>query len=109
MRVILQAYPIIIQSDNITIANWTSIELIFILCNASTGHNFINHIDVYQGENEHNIGIVKDLWNLPTAQKVVVNEIVSIRLYMDPNGFHKLYMDNHYSALELFVVLKKKY
>ncbi len=63
----------------------------FILANASSGHNFINHIDVYQGRNEQNIGIPEDLWKL-TTQKVVV------KLYTDPNGFCELCMDISYSA-----------
>ncbi len=41
------------------------------------------------------------------TQKAVVNAIVSIGLYKDPFGFCELYMDNHYSAPELFVMLKK--
>ncbi len=41
--------------------------------------------------------------------KAIVNEIYSTRLYTDANGFCKLYMDNHYSAPELFAMLKTKY
>ncbi len=40
---------------------------------------------------------------------MVVKSIVSTRLYTDPNGFCELDMDNCYSALELFVMLKTKY
>ncbi len=43
------------------------------------------------------------------TKKAVVNIIVSTGLYMNPNGFCKQYMDNHYSSLELFVMLKTKY
>ncbi len=39
----------------------------------------------------------------------VVNAIVSTGLYKDSDGFRGLYMDNHYSAPELFVKLKTKY
>ncbi len=81
----------------------------FILANVSCGHNFIYYIDAYQGKNEQNIGIKEDLWKLPMTQKVVVNAIFSTRLYIDPNWFCKLYIDNRYSAPELFVILKTKY
>ncbi len=58
---------------------------------------------------KQNIGIAEDLWNLPMTKKVVMNAIVSTGLCMDPNGFHELYMNNCYSAPELFVMLKGKY
>ncbi len=80
-----------------------------ILVNISGGHNFIHHIDVYQGKNKQNIGIAKDLWKLPTTQNVVVNAIVSTGLYMNPDGFCEIYMDNCHSTWELFVMLKTKY
>ncbi len=107
MRVVVRASQTTIQSDSITTVNWASIELIFILANAASGHNFIFHIDVYQ--KKQNIGIAEDLWNLPMTKKVVMNAIVSTGLCMDPNGFHELYMNNCYSAPELFVMLKAKY
>ncbi len=47
------------------------------LGNMSGRHNFIYHIDVYQGKNNQNIGIAKDLWNLQMTQKAVVNVTVS--------------------------------
>ncbi len=81
----------------------------FILANGSSGHNFIYHIDVYQGKNKQNIGIAEDLWNLPMTQQAVTNAIFSTGLYTDPNGFCELYMDYHYSAFELFVMLTPKY
>ncbi len=33
----------------------------FILSNKSSGHNFINHIDMYQGTHENNISIPPNL------------------------------------------------
>ncbi len=42
------------------------------------------------------------------TQKTVVNAIVSSGLYTDPNRFWEGYMDNNYSAPELFVILKTK-
>ncbi len=82
----------------------------FILANAFGRHNFIYHIYVYQeNKTKQTIGIAEDLWNLPTTQKAVVNTIVSTGLYADPNGFCEFYMDNCYSAPELFVMLKTKY
>ncbi len=81
----------------------------FLLANASCRHNFIYHSHAYQGKKGQNIGIAKDLWNLPTTQKAVVNAIVSTGIYTDPNGFCELYMDNFYSAVELFFMLKTRY
>ncbi len=78
----------------------------FILANASEGHNFIIHIDVYQGKNSENVFIPRDIWDLPTTQKAVVNSIIATNLGNDPNGYRELYMDNRYSAPELFVMLK---
>ncbi len=103
MRMVLQANQIIILSDNIDKYRIN----FFILANMSDRH--IYHIDVYQGKYNQNIGIAKDLCILLITQKVVVNAIVSTGLYRDPNGFHELYMENHYSAEEVFVVLKTKY
>ncbi len=41
----------------------------FILSNASCEHNFIYHIDVYQGKNEQNIGVAEDLGNFLQHRK----------------------------------------
>jgi len=37
----------------------------------SGGHDFVYHIDVYQGKNEQNIGIAVDLWELSMTQKAL--------------------------------------
>ncbi len=79
----------------------------FILATVSGGHNFIVYIDVYQGKNDQNIGIAKDLWKLPMTQKVVVNAIVSTRSFTDPNGFHKLYMDIHFLHLNCLLCCQR--
>jgi hypothetical protein len=64
---------------------------------------------VYQGKNTTNAYIIQEAWYLPTTQKVVVNTIVSSGISNDPDGMHELYMDNHYTAPELFVLLCEKY
>ncbi len=69
--------------------------------------SFITSISIR--EKLKNIGIAEDLWKFPTTQKADVNAIVSTRLYTDPDRFCESYMDNHYSALELFIMLKTKY
>ncbi len=82
---------------------------IFILANASSGHNFIYHIDIHQGYNVQNISLVEDLCSHQITQKAVVNEIVLTRLYNDQHGFRELCINNPYSVPELFVMLKTKY
>ncbi len=47
----------------------------------------LKFIDVYQGENEQNIGKEEYLWKVPITQKAVMNGIVSTGLYTNPNGF----------------------
>ncbi len=49
----------------------------FILANVSSGHNFIIPLMSIREKNKQNIGIAKDLWNLPTTQKAFVNAILS--------------------------------
>ncbi len=56
-------------------------------------HNFIYHIDVYQGKMRSTFQ-----WHLPTTQKPVVNAIFSTRLYKDPDRLRELCMDHWYSA-----------
>ena len=46
---------------------------------------------------------------LPTMQKAVVNALASCGIVNDPDGMRKIYMDNHYLALELFLMLREKY
>ena len=82
---------------------------IFVLVNTTDGKNFIYHLDVYQGKNANNAHIVEEAWSLPTTQKAVVNAIVMSGLSNDPFGKRKLYKDNRYTALELFVLLRDKY
>jgi hypothetical protein len=81
----------------------------FVLVNTSQGLNFIYHIDVYQGKNATNAHIDEEAWTLPTTQKAVVNAIVSSGISTDPDGMHELYMDNRYTAPELFILLQEKY
>ena len=81
----------------------------FVLANATSGNNFIYHIDLYQGKNSSNAFIHRDAHNLPTTQKAVVNAIVSSRLHNDTDGMREIYMDNRYSSPSLFVLLREKY
>ena len=48
----------------------------FVMVNASSGMNFIYHLDVYQGKNATNAFVVAEARNLQTTQKAVVNAIV---------------------------------
>ena len=73
------------------------------------GTNFIYHLDVYQGKNATNAHIVEVVWTFPTTQKAVVNVVVSSGISTDPDGMHNIYIDNCYSAPELFVMLQEKY
>ncbi len=66
-------------------------------------------MNVYQGKNSENVFIPREIWDLLTTQKVVVNSIIETQLGNDPNGYQALYMDNRYSKKELFVKLKQKY
>ncbi len=45
----------------------------FILANESEGHNFIIHIDVYQGKSSENNFIPREIWDLLATQKAIVN------------------------------------
>ncbi len=81
----------------------------FVLVNASKGKNFIFHLDVYQGKNATNAHITQEAWHLPTTQKAVVNAVISSGINNDPDGMRELYMDNRYTAPELFVLLREKY
>ena len=48
----------------------------FVLVNASSGMNFIYHLDVYQGKNATNAFIVAEAQNLPTMLMAVFNAFV---------------------------------
>jgi hypothetical protein len=74
-----------------------------------SGNNFIYYIDVYQGKNATNDFILEEAWMLRTTQKAVVNAIMLSGLANDPDGMHKVYTDNRYSAPPLFVLLHEKY
>ncbi len=58
-----------------------------IMANASGGHNFIIHIDVYQGKNTKNAFIPREIRDLPTTEKTIVNSIITTNLGDDPNGY----------------------
>jgi len=79
------------------------------LANASGGHYFVIHIDVYQGKNSENAFNPREIWDLPTTQKAIMYSIIATKLGADLNGYQELYMDNIYSAPELFLMLKLKY
>ena len=52
----------------------------FILCNNTPEQYFIVHCDVYQGRNDVNINVPKELQGLPMTQKAVANAIVQANL-----------------------------
>jgi hypothetical protein len=79
-----------------------------VLVNATSGKNFIYHIDVYQGKDATNAFIAEEACHLPTTQKAVVNAIVSSGLSNDPDGMREIYMDIRYSAPALFVLHREK-
>ncbi len=66
-------------------------------------------MDIYQEENSNNVHIVEEAWHLPTTQKSVVNAIVTSGIHNNPNGMYELYMENQYTAPELFVLLQERY
>ena len=65
--------------------------------------------DVYQGKNVTNAYVKHEAWKLLTMQKVVVNTVLCNRLANDPDGMCEIYMDNHYHAPSLFILLREKY
>jgi Transposase IS4 len=66
----------------------------------------ILHIDIYQGKNGANIGIDKDLVDLPTTQKVVANAAYSLGLHKLADGARHVAMDR-YQCPELAVFLRE--
>ncbi len=58
---------------------------LFVLANSSGGFNFVMHLDVYQGKNEANIGIPKEICHLPTTQKALVNSVLQSKGHKEPN------------------------
>lgn len=81
----------------------------FVLVNLSQCKNFIYHLDIYQGKNSNNAHIVEEAWHLPTTQKAVVNAIISSGIHNNPEGMREIYMDNRYTAPELFLLLRERY
>jgi Transposase IS4 len=70
---------------------------------------YIHHLDVYQGKNASNVGIVEEARCLPTTQKAVLNDVLSTRIANDPAGARTLAMDNRYNCPELGTLLRSKY
>lgn len=75
--------------DNTTIVNLTNI----ILANASGGHNFIIHIDVYQSKTSENVLIQREKWDFPTTQKAIMTSIIATQLGDNPNAYWELTVD----------------
>ncbi len=106
---VFPAYWGIIQSDNTTVANPISSKSISLsLQMHPVDTTSCTTLSLSGQECKQHINL-KDLWHLPTTQKGVVNAIVLSGLYKYPDGYWELYMDNHYTALELSVMLKAKY
>ena len=68
---------------------------------------FICHIDVYQGKNRANTGIIPMLQHLPTTQKAVANSIVCSIISCYSKGYYKVIIVNRYSSIELAVFLRE--
>jgi hypothetical protein len=81
----------------------------FVLCNNSPRKYFILHCAVYQGKNAENIGIPEEIVKLRSTQKAVVNAIIQRKLGKEPNGIHRLFIDNRYTSACLFVLLLEKF
>lgn len=58
-------------------------------------------------ENVNNAHIVEEAWSLLSTQKAVVNDFSS-GISNDPDRMREIYKDNHYPALELFVLLRER-
>ena len=76
---------------------------------ADTKYYFIYHLDVYQGKNKANIDIDPTVSSLPTTQKAVANAILKSGIANDPNGCCHMFMDNRYSAPQLFALMSTNY
>jgi Transposase IS4 len=68
----------------------------------------ILHIDVYQGKNSNNVGIHKELIDLPTTQKAVANAAYSLGLDKKVDGARHIAMDNRYQCPELAVFMRER-
>ena len=54
-------------------------------------HNFVRHVDLYQGNNAGNIDIHAISANQQTSIKAVVNGIIVASVGNDPDGSRKLF------------------
>ena len=66
---------------------------------------FVYHIDVYQEKIDANVRIPRELWNLQTKQKLVMNSVIQSGIANDPEAYQRVFMDNRYSVPELLVLL----
>ncbi len=97
------------QSDNIITASQISTGLIFsyLLMHPVETISSITFMFIKEKSSKH-FNFQRSLES-PNNIKAVANAIVPTRLYIDINGFKELYMNNQYSAPDLFVILKTKY
>ena len=56
-----------------------------------------------------NVDIPREIHNLPTTQKAVVNAVIKTGIAMDPEGMRCLFMDNRYQCSELAILLRDSY
>lgn len=68
----------------------------------------ILHIDVYQGKNGNNVGINRNLTDMPTTQKAVANAAYALGLDKKADGARHIAMDNRYQCPELAVFLRER-
>lgn len=81
----------------------------FILPNACNDRNFIYHIDCYRGKNAGNVFVDEELWEMTTTQKAVLNAVIQAKLSRDPDGQCEIYLDNQYTLIPLFIILREKH
>ena len=80
------------------------------MANISPDNYFIVHIDVYHGKNAKNIGIPEEIRDLLlTHKKAVLNVVIQSGIGNDINGHRCLFMDNRYTAAQLFITLREQF
>lgn len=78
----------------------------FILAGSSS--RIIYHMDVYQGKNSGNVGILPEYLELPTTMKAVLNAVTSADIgkgVSDTKGYRVVSLDNRYQCPQLAFLL----
>jgi len=64
---------------------------------------------VYQGKNASEVNIHRDVWGVPTTQKVVLNAVLQTKMHECVDGARHITMDNRYQCPQLAALLLKRY